>query len=53
MVASATIGALDALSGVMKSTPVEDFRERGLALADQAMTFVGGGVAALAREVSR
>ena len=51
MVAAATIAALDALSGVMKSTPQADFRERGLALADQAMVFVGGGVEALAADV--
>ncbi len=51
MVAAATIAALDALSGVMKSTPQTDFRDQGLALADQAMTFVGGGVAALQQRV--
>jgi hypothetical protein len=51
MVAAATIAALDALGTVMKSTPKADFREVGLALADQAMIFVGGGVEALAADV--
>jgi AcrR family transcriptional regulator len=51
MVAAATIAALDALGTVMKSTPQADFREVGLALADRAMVFVGGGVEALAADV--
>ena len=51
MVAAATIAALDALGTVMKSTPKADFREVGLALADRAMIFVGGGVEALAANV--
>ena len=50
-VAAATIAALDALGTVMKSTPQADFREVGLALADRAMVFVGGGVEALAANV--
>ena len=35
----------------MKSPPKADFRGVGLALADQAMVFVGGGVEALAANV--
>ena len=51
MVAAATIAALDALGGVMKSTPQADFREVRLALADRAMVFVDGGVAGARRDV--
>ncbi len=48
MVGAATMAALDALGREMQPTLPDDFVERGMALADQAMTFVGAGVAALA-----
>ena len=52
MVAAATIAALDALGRAAKEhPPPADLRAAGLAMADQAMTFVGGGVAALAKNV--
>jgi AcrR family transcriptional regulator len=52
MVAAATIAALDAFGRAMKRQPPSaDLRAAGLAMADQAMTFVGGGVAALAKNV--
>jgi AcrR family transcriptional regulator len=52
MVAAATIAALDALGRTMNdSAAPEELRAQGLELADQALTFVGGGVDALARRV--
>jgi AcrR family transcriptional regulator len=53
MVGAATMAALDALGREMKQTLPSDFVERGLELADQAMTFIGGGVAALAERTRR
>jgi AcrR family transcriptional regulator len=52
MVAAATIAALDAMGRAAKQQPPPaDLRATGLAVADQAMTFVGAGVAALAKNV--
>jgi AcrR family transcriptional regulator len=55
MVGAATMSALDALGRESKRSGVEpeDFRERGLELLDQTMTFIGAGVAALAETTRR
>ena len=48
MVGAATIAALDALGRAGDEViPQAEFRERGLALVDQAMTFVGAGIRGL------
>jgi AcrR family transcriptional regulator len=48
MVGAATIAAFDRLGEVLKTVPDKGFHERALALADEALAFVGGGIAALA-----
>jgi AcrR family transcriptional regulator len=48
MVGAATLAALDALGRQIMGAPAEDFRERALALIDEAMAFIGAGVSGLA-----
>ncbi len=49
MVGAATMAALDALGGdaADKDIPPAEYRRRGLALVDQAMTFIGAGIRGL------
>jgi AcrR family transcriptional regulator len=49
MVGAATLAALDALGRQIIGGPPREFRERALALIDEAMTFIGAGVSALRR----
>ncbi|MEA2468484.1 MAG: hypothetical protein QOJ57_2610 [Thermoleophilaceae bacterium] len=48
MVGAATLAALDAIGRQIMADPAEDFRERALALIDEAMAFIGAGVSGLA-----
>src|SRR3954454_22254224 len=48
MVGAATMAALDALGRGHPHSPDEDFRERAIALIDEAMAFIGAGVSGLA-----
>jgi AcrR family transcriptional regulator len=47
MVGAATLAALDALGREIVGEPAEGFRERALALIDEAMAFIGAGVSGL------
>ena len=47
MVGAATLAALDALGREIVGNPAEGFRERALALIDEAMAFIGAGVSGL------
>jgi AcrR family transcriptional regulator len=47
MVGAATLAALDALGRAIVGEPAEGFRERALALIDEAMAFIGAGVSGL------
>jgi hypothetical protein len=47
MVGAATLAALDAIGREIHPVTSDDFRERALALIDEAMTFIGAGVAGL------
>jgi AcrR family transcriptional regulator len=49
MVGAATLAALDALGRQIMGEPADDFRERALALIDEAMAFIGAGVSGLAQ----
>ena len=48
-VGAATLAALDALGRQIMGGPAEGFRERALAVIDEAMSFIGAGVGGLAR----
>jgi AcrR family transcriptional regulator len=48
MVGAATLAALDALGRQIMSGPAEGFSGRALALIEEAVTFIGGGVGGLA-----
>lgn len=47
MVGAATLAALDALGREIVGEPAAGFRERALALIDEAMAFIGAGVSGL------
>jgi AcrR family transcriptional regulator len=48
MVGAATLAALDAIGRQIMADPAEDFRDRAVALIDEAMAFIGAGVSGLA-----